>query len=476
MQTAATAANPQAETANEPATLNRTGTPEQIAGAMIRSMLGNSFTLSTAPAPNASAPSTNLPANPDASIPAGLPPIAAASVPIPANLQYSSAPVTQVPVPRKPARNTTGDAPASMAATALFVPTPALPPPANPAAANSSPSASVLSPAEAPAPASGPAAPQGANPPVAPSHATVAFTAVLTPVKEIPSTPPAAPVPGNQSPAAAAPPSNVLPPPVPFPAAAPISAAEPLSAAPHIQTAEAQNPASPPQAATDGSSQQQPGQQQTAPETPPQVSIRPQSAAADPKLKPLPANAGETAAQPAAPSPPDHGTIFPPPVPAAAADSPRAASPASAPSPAAPADALRNAEAAAPPTPQARTGAAQEISIRIAPPGAAPVDLRVTERSGQVRVDVRTADTAMQTALRQNLGTLTNSLERAGYHAEVSAPAGSRAASASPAGSQDSARDSSRNGGGSPDFTGGRRQQQQQKRTGNWLEQQEDQP
>ncbi len=55
----------------------------------------------------------------------------------------------------------------------------------------------------------------------------------------------------------------------------------------------------------------------------------------------------------------------------------------------------------------------QGITIRVAQPDALPVDLHVTERGGEIHVAVRTADAGMQTAMRQDLGTLTNSLERA---------------------------------------------------------------
>lgn len=121
-----------------------------------------------------------------------------------------------------------------------------------------------------------------------------------------------------------------------------------------------------------------------------------------------------------------------------------------------------------------RTGVAQEIAIRIAPPDSPAVDLRVVERAGQVHVDVRTPDASMQTSLRQDLGTLTNSLQKAGYHAETFTPSAAlgRAASSAQTTSQDR-QDSSQNRGGANDFTGGRRQQQ--KRSGNWLEELEEQ-
>ena len=82
---------------------------------------------------------------------------------------------------------------------------------------------------------------------------------------------------------------------------------------------------------------------------------------------------------------------------------------------------------------------------------------------------------SMQTSLRQDLGTLTNSLQKAGYHAETFTPSSSlgRAASSAQTSNQDR-EDPSQNRNGSGDFSGGKRQQQQ-KRSGNWLEELEEQ-
>jgi hypothetical protein len=140
------------------------------------------------------------------------------------------------------------------------------------------------------------------------------------------------------------------------------------------------------------------------------------------------------------------------------------------------AEALRTSESNLAAAPQSRSGAAQEITIRIEQPDASPVDLRVVERSGQVHVDVRTPDAAMQTSLRQDLGTLTNSLQRAGYHTEMFTPSSAlgRTASSAQTGNQDDHQDFSKNRGGSGDSSEGRRQQQQQKRPSTWLEELED--
>jgi hypothetical protein len=141
------------------------------------------------------------------------------------------------------------------------------------------------------------------------------------------------------------------------------------------------------------------------------------------------------------------------------------------------AQALRSSEPDLPAAPQLRAGAAQEISIRIAQPDASTIDLRVVERSGQLHVDVRTSDAAMQTSLRQDLGTLTNSLDRAGYHSEIFTPSSTfgRTASSAQMSNQDDPQDPSQSRNGSGDLSGGRRQQQQQKRPSTWLEEMENQ-
>jgi hypothetical protein len=139
------------------------------------------------------------------------------------------------------------------------------------------------------------------------------------------------------------------------------------------------------------------------------------------------------------------------------------------------AEALRTTEASlvASAVPQARTESAQEISIRIAPADSPAVDLRVVERAGQIHVDVRTPDAAMQTSLQQDLGALTNSLARAGYHAETFTPSSTLNRAAASAQTENQ-QDPSQNRGGAGDFSGGRQQQQQQKRPGKWLEELEE--
>jgi hypothetical protein len=78
-------------------------------------------------------------------------------------------------------------------------------------------------------------------------------------------------------------------------------------------------------------------------------------------------------------------------------------------------------EAAAPAVPPSSPSPLQEISVRINRAEQA-VDVHVAERGGQVHVSVRTPDSDLQTALRQDLGTLVRSLDRAGFHADAVAP------------------------------------------------------
>ena len=89
------------------------------------------------------------------------------------------------------------------------------------------------------------------------------------------------------------------------------------------------------------------------------------------------------------------------------------------------AEALRASESAATATAQPAIQHAsplQEIALRIAQADAPAVELRVAERGGEIHVSVHTQDAGLQTSLRQDLGTLTNSLERAGYRAETYVP------------------------------------------------------
>jgi len=129
------------------------------------------------------------------------------------------------------------------------------------------------------------------------------------------------------------------------------------------------------------------------------------------------------------------------------------------------------ATSAAPATP---SPVVQEIAVRISQPDSPAVDVHVTEHAGEIHVAVRTPDVELQASLRQDLGTLTNSLERAGYHAETIVP---RAAG----GAQMNLRDErpgtqpgfSGRGGSQGESGSGKQKGQREQRGTNWLEEQE---
>ena len=80
--------------------------------------------------------------------------------------------------------------------------------------------------------------------------------------------------------------------------------------------------------------------------------------------------------------------------------------------------ALRTSEPDAAPLGSQAGAPAQQFAVRIGPGQSPAVDIQMVERGGQVHVAVRTADEGLQTSLRQNLGTLVESLERSGFRTE----------------------------------------------------------
>jgi hypothetical protein len=144
------------------------------------------------------------------------------------------------------------------------------------------------------------------------------------------------------------------------------------------------------------------------------------------------------------------------------------------------ANAIRASEPALPAAPPLAASSVPQIAMRIDRPDSPSIDVRVVERAGQVHVDVRTSDTALQSTLRQDLGSLSNSLERAGYHTETITPvsAAARAAASSQMNHEDGQRngqpDTSGRGGG--EGSGGRRQQRQRDQSSAaWIEELEKQ-
>jgi hypothetical protein len=70
------------------------------------------------------------------------------------------------------------------------------------------------------------------------------------------------------------------------------------------------------------------------------------------------------------------------------------------------------------PAPVVHNADAHSISLRVTDAADQRVDLKVTERAGDVRVAVRAADPELAGSLRENLGELVHKLEQNGFHAE----------------------------------------------------------
>jgi hypothetical protein len=112
---------------------------------------------------------------------------------------------------------------------------------------------------------------------------------------------------------------------------------------------------------------------------------------------------------------------------------------------------------AGPPTDPAsaavRPPAAHDIQFQLGGQGDSRVEVRVTERAGDVHVSVSTPDTRLAEELRAELPALASRLEQTGFHAETWHPgaAGERPQPADPPGgaaAQDAQSQSRRNGGG----------------------------
>ena len=106
--------------------------------------------------------------------------------------------------------------------------------------------------------------------------------------------------------------------------------------------------------------------------------------------------------------------------------------------------------AAAPEAP--KPAAAHDIKLQVAGQGDQRVEVRVSERAGDMHVDVRTPDSGLAGDLREDLPALASKLEQTGFRAETWHPAGAaerpRTAEAAPGGaSQNSGRQPGQNGG-----------------------------
>ena len=123
--------------------------------------------------------------------------------------------------------------------------------------------------------------------------------------------------------------------------------------------------------------------------------------------------------------------------------------------------------------PSVRTSDAHSISLRLTDAGDQTVELKITDRAGEVKVAVRTADPDLAGSLRDNLGDLVHKLEQSGLRADNWHPAPGPVDSArqlrqsdgeSSAGDQ-SGRQQQHSGEGHQ-----RRQQQQHPERAAWLE------
>jgi hypothetical protein len=168
------------------------------------------------------------------------------------------------------------------------------------------------------------------------------------------------------------------------------------------------------------------------------ASVRQPDAAREPARKP---DASTAAAPDSAVT--AHPAITPQP-PAASEPKPRESAPASPPS----APATEPAAAAEVP----KQAAAHDIKVEVAGQGDQRVEVRVSERAGDMRVEVRTPDGGLAGDLRQDLPALASKLEQTGFRAETWHPAAAAerqgtAEAAAGAASQNSERQPGQNGG-----------------------------
>jgi hypothetical protein len=133
-----------------------------------------------------------------------------------------------------------------------------------------------------------------------------------------------------------------------------------------------------------------------------------------PRERKLPEEVGAQAADASAvrwPADPSAGPVAPAAGNAASPERPAAAAPAP-PAASVPED---------PATPPARP-AAHDIQLQVGGPGDSRVEVRVTERAGDVHVSVSTPDARLAGDLRQDLPALASRLEQSGFRAETWRP------------------------------------------------------
>jgi hypothetical protein len=72
--------------------------------------------------------------------------------------------------------------------------------------------------------------------------------------------------------------------------------------------------------------------------------------------------------------------------------------------------------------PEAPAAPVHELAMRVSTPDSSFVDVRISERGGEVHVAVRTADTNLRTSLQGDLGSLVGKLEQSGFRTEALIP------------------------------------------------------
>lgn len=70
-------------------------------------------------------------------------------------------------------------------------------------------------------------------------------------------------------------------------------------------------------------------------------------------------------------------------------------------------------------------GATKEIAIRLQGESGETIDVKLVDQGGQVQLSVRSSDPATASSLRQDLSSLTSSLDKAGWKPEISVASGS---------------------------------------------------
>jgi hypothetical protein len=76
--------------------------------------------------------------------------------------------------------------------------------------------------------------------------------------------------------------------------------------------------------------------------------------------------------------------------------------------------------------PLVQTATVREIEMRVSTPDSKPVDVRISGRSGEVQVAVRTTDPVLKTSLQSDLGSLVSRLEQSGFRTETHIPEDAR--------------------------------------------------